>query len=131
MLEDQGLLTKKGKGATGHSGVSSSMELSKCLGYLGDSYEGRIYIIDSSKLDKDDHGYSMKHIVLENGLMNEDKTGGEVNFTYVQNKAIVGWIKVANSVVNAKDEDKTQEILNGFSDGTTIVEFNELYGKQA
>ena len=129
MLEAQGLLTKAGIGATGHSGVSTAMQISKCAGYLYDGSNGRIYIIDSTKIGENEHGYSMKHIALENKLKETDETGGEVNFTYVPPKAIVGWIKVSDSVIDAKDELKNQLMLQGLDTGKTIVEFNELYGK--
>ena len=127
MQEAMGLA--QGKGATGKSGCSSAQQFRNCMNYLGQS-SGRIYIIDTTKLSEKDHAYSMKDIILENKFKDHDESAGEVNITAVPNKAIIGWIKITEAMIDTKDNDaKIKKIFNGFENGDTTVEFNELYGK--
>ncbi len=133
----------EGKGATGHSGVSCADTFTGALGYTFASSpdehidSGRLYIIDSTKLDPDDEPYYMKDIVLKNGYKEEDSTGGEVNVSHIPSKAIIGWIKfdyytpTIYSTDNPKEQKYAMKELFLDSDGNRHqfihVEFNSRY----
>lgn len=149
LQEAQGL--GESKGATGKSGVSCAQEFYGATGYFnnynpnGDDTSpyledhkdgGRLYIIDTTKLDPEDKTYSMKDIVIENKYKKDDETGGEINVTSVPKKAIIGWIRFDYYTPNDMypgDKDGQKKFLNNLLDKDYYrhkdihIEFNSRY----
>lgn len=93
LKEAQGILTNKGLGATGQSGVSTASSMDGAFNY-GEFAEGRnrMYVIDTTKLGNE-KAYDMSANVTNNYSDRTDETGGEVNITHVPNSAILGYIE--------------------------------------
>lgn len=58
---------------------------------------GTFYIIDTTKLPKNEKAWDMENTVYQNGYKKrapggEDETGGEVNVSFIPRNAIVGGI---------------------------------------
>ena len=115
------------KGATGRCGVSSADNIHCCMNYLTDP-KGRIYIIDTNKLDEGEHSYSMKDILLKNNIKNIDETGGEVNITKIRPSAIMGWIQLPEGMMAVNNTGITlDQIAIGIDTGEVKIELNKNY----
>ncbi|MBO6003171.1 MAG: hypothetical protein J6P53_06730 [Mailhella sp.] len=99
------------KGATGKSGVSCADKWSGAINYTRDLDTGRLYIIDTTKLDpsKGQKAFYMKDIILKNGLKKTDESQGEVNCTHIPPKAIVGWIQFDSQALVGTCEENLAE----------------------
>jgi hypothetical protein len=123
------------KGATGKSGASCADKWTGAINYTQDMDNGRLYIIDTTKLDasKGQKAFYMKDILLKNGLKEKDESRGEVNITHAPPKAVVGWIEfdhMLNVDPNSEDNIKEQAHLFDFwleSGLHAKVEFNSKY----
>ena len=119
-----------GWGATGKSGVSTSKTLNGAIAYRGGGCT--IYVIDTTKIPKDEKAWDMERTVYENGYMvrrnpEDDETMGEVNISTVPRSAIVGWIKVPkdSGFDSTVDNEERLHILQGNPD--CKAEFNPDY----
>lgn len=123
----------KGKGATGKSGVSCADSWKGAIGYTmpGNHFakedNGRLYIIDTTKLNQNEKSYYMKDIVLNNGLQEKDQTGGEVNCTHIPYNAIIGWISFTYMPEGSLEEQCSQ-LGRWLKDPDYMqIEFNSKY----
>lgn len=130
------------KGATGTSGVSCAHSFEQACGYTFPSFpsenqdSGRLYIIDTTKLDEGDEPYYMTDNVIKNGYNEKDTTGGEVNITRIPSKAIIGWIKfdyyTPNDMNPGQPEEQKETFYNWLDpdhprNELIHVEFNSRY----
>lgn len=117
----------KTKGATGQNGVSTADNIKNSMNYLTDP-KGRIYLIDTNKLEKDEHAYAMKDILLKNRLKDLDESGGEVNITKIHPGAIIGWIQLPEGMIVANNKDITMDQISvGINSGEVKIELNKNY----
>ena len=99
---EKGEETLTGPGATGQSGVSCAKTIGGVIGYVGGGHT--FYIIDTTKIPKDEKAWDMENTILRNGLLKTDESNGEVNISYIPKKAIVGSVYIP---AQSKIDDKT------------------------
>ena len=94
-----------GWGATGTSGVSCAKHVDGAVGYVNET--GTFYIIDTTKIPKNEKAWDMESTAYENGYKHrepgskqdetggkQDETGGEVNVSFIPRNAIVGGVYI-------------------------------------
>lgn len=124
LKEAQGIQKNIGYGASGQSGASCSKNILECMPYCYYNPEndiedrrnyGYIYIIDTTKLDSNEHAYDFDEICKENNFKNEKneviKTGSEVNITKAPWKAVVGWIETWKNAEPGDDQEDLKQTL--------------------
>ena len=103
--------------------------------YPNNHYDGgRLYIIDSTKLDPGNQPYYMKDVLLKNKYKKTDESGGEVNITNVPYKAIIGLVKFDYQIPSESTFEEQKKWLKTRLEGTNEslskhvhVEFNRAY----